>query len=225
MNLFWGLGLPGGLIVGLLLLLRTAKHLKFFSRVSRDLDQIDIANEVREVRIRELEMLMSAEADTFFRDEVNLTRRQQREGVSRRVREIRKWLHFMIANAALFEQVARFRMAGIAEQDVELEAGDPDSPYKLMDRASMVHFMATVCLGRLAVVELRRSIWPIYVPSLAGELRVAGCDLIVWYRHLMREILELAQEYDEKHEGLYERFTLQLTGTCTIEHAVELNRI
>jgi hypothetical protein len=224
MNLFWGLGFPIVLLLSLLLGLRWTTRLHFFSLKARDLNQIDIANEVREVRIRELEILVSADADAFFRDDLNLAFLQRREAVSKRMSETRKWLHLMISNAELFEQVARFRIGEIEKKE---SADDTEeiSPYRLMDRACMVRVIAVICLGKLTLLEMRRIVWPLYLPALAGRFRVGDRDLILWYRHLMKDVLEMAKRYDDDYEGFYERFTLQLTGTCSIEQAVELNRI
>jgi hypothetical protein len=219
---FWHFVLPGMFLVLAGLAARWAVRLQFFSRSARDLDQIDIPNEVREIRINEFEMLVSDEADFSFKHAWQLTRPQGRQAVTWRLREARKWLHLLIANAALFQEIARFHIQAAASADPD-SASPHDLHFRVMDRAAMVHLMAATCLAKLTLIDLCHILWPTYVPKLAGRFQVRGHDLIEWYRHLAKEILELAQKsYDDI---TYTRFIFQLTGLSNIEEASRLNRL
>lgn len=223
MSLTWLSAVPLFLSAIALVALWTAKRLQFFSHIARHLDQIDIPNEVREIRINELEMLVCDEADWQFKHAWNLTRWQRREAVSRRLRESRKWLHLLIANAALFQEVARFHIQATDSSGSDSDLKEDDLPFQVMDQASMVHLMAAVCLAKLLMVDFCRILWPLYVPELADQFQLRGHDLIVWYRRLAKEILELAKrEYDDV---TYTRFIFQLTGLFTVEEAAGLNRL
>lgn len=222
MNMIWLRVVPVLLAAIALAAFWIAKRLQFFSRSARDLDQIDIPNEVSEIRINELEMLVGDEADFYFKHAFQLTPWQRRQAVSRRLRETRKWLHLVIANAALFEEIARFRIQ--ADSAATESAADwQELPFRIMDRAAAVHLMAATCLAKLLLIDLCRIFWPIYVPALADHFQVRGHDLIAWYRHLAREMLQLAQQsYDDI---TFTRFIFQLTGLFSIEEAARLNRL
>lgn len=223
MSPLWDLVLPGISFVAVAVGVRFARNLSFFSRRARDLDQIDIPNEVREIRINELEMLVCDEADARFKFAWSLTPWQRRAAVTRRMQEVRKWLRLIISNATLFQEVARFHL-----QDTCSDVGDCDPEeqpllFKVMDRAASVRLIAGTCLLKLMIVDFYRVLWPTHVPALADRFQVRGQDLIVWYRHLVKEILELTAEYYD--DVTYARFILQLTGLFTLEEAAALNRV
>ena len=223
MNVFWDLAAPGTLFLVAGLSVRWAKNLKFFSHAARDLDKVDIPNEVKEVRINELEMLISDEADWYFKHAWKLTRWQRRQAVTRRMQEARNLLHLVISNAALFQEVARFHIRAADSGESEPASNDRDFAFRLMDRAATVHFVAATCMAKLLLVDVCRILWPTYVPALADHFQVRGHDLIAWYRHLAKEMLELAEKcYDEI---TYTRFIFQLTGGFTVEDASTLNRL
>lgn len=214
------------LIAAAAFLFLLGKSLRFFSRSARHLDQIDIPNEINEIRIKELEALVGDEADWMVKSAWKTSPWERRRAVANRHRQIRKWLHLLISNSALFCEVARFH---IQEMD-SAEAGakvfyaeNPELPTRVMDRAALLQFMAAVCLGKLLLLDCCRLVWPLYVPQLADHFQVRGDDLIAWYRRLGKEMLELAQHYYD--DITYRRFIFQLTGVFTVEEAAALNRL
>lgn len=222
MNMIWLRVIPVFLAAVALIAFWAAKKLQFFSRSARGLDLIDIPNEVSEIRINELEMLVGDEADFYFKHAWTLTPWQRRKAVTRRLREVRKWLHLVIDNAVLFQEIARFRIQATAA-DADSEAIEQDLSFRVMDRATTVHLIAATCLAKLLLIDLCRLLWPAYVPALADHFQVRGHDLISWYRHLAKEMLQLAQKsYDDL---TYTRFIFQLTGLFSIEEATRLNRL
>ena len=215
MSQFWIILFPAWIafIIGIL------HQLRFFSRSARNLNRVDIPNEVKEVRINEVEMLVGVEADGYFLYAWNLTRWQRRQATGRRLREARKWLHLIIANAVLFQEVARFHI----EQANYSEKKDDVLARKVMDRANTVHLIAVMCLGKLAAIEVCRTVWPLWIPELADYFQLKGQDLTAWYRHLMIAMLKLVSErYDDV---TYTRFIFQLTGLCEAEEAESLGRL
>ena len=219
----WLVVVPLLLAVAVLVLLAIAKSLHFFSRAARHLHQIDISNEVSEIRINELEALVGDEADWMFKNAWKITPWERRRAVTNRHRQIRKWLYLLISNSALFCEVARFHI-----EQADLEKADPATakfalPIRVLDRAAMLQFMAAVCLGKLLLLDCWRVVQPFYVPQLSDHFLVRGNDLILWYRHLGKEMLELAQKYYD--DITYTRFIFQLTGVFTVEEAAELNRL
>lgn len=211
MSLTWLAVAPLFLAAAALMVLWTAKRLLFFSREARDLGQINISTEVRELRIHELELLASNQADRHRTPSKALTRRQRHQEITQKLQETRQWLHLIIANAALFQEVARFRIQAADCGRVALTVNEDDLPFKVMDRASMVHLIAAACLVKLHLIDFFRTVLPIYMPELANQFRVRGCDLIAWYRDLAKEMLTLAKEYSD--DLTYDRFAAQLSGS------------
>lgn len=213
MSLFWMLLMPAFLLfVGGIVFY--AVQLKFFSSRTRDLDQIDIANEVGEIRLSELEMLVSQATDVS-----NLAPEQRRQALAQRLQNTIQWLHLIVSNATLFQEVARFHIQGPATPHVgslaEIE-GD-DLPFRVMDRASVVRFVAAACLIKLRLVEFCRILLPAYVPAVAIPFPLRGYDLRTWYPRLAKEMLQLAkQNYDD---AIYARLNHQLTGLFPLEKA------
>lgn len=222
MSMIWFSAVPLLLMATALATLWTAKRLLFFSHAARSLDQIDIPNEISEIRINELEMLVGDEADFYFKHAGELTPWQRRQAVTRRMREVRKWLHLVISNAALFQEVARFRIQAAAADDPD-SADLNDLHFRVMDRAAMVHFMAAACLAKLWLINFFRIVRPTYVPVLADRFQVRGHDLIAWYRHMAKDMLELTQQFYD--DVTYTRFIFQLTGLFSVEEACRLNRL
>lgn len=224
MTSIWFVILPV-LIAAAAFLFLLGKSLRFFSHSARNLDQIDIPNEVREIRINELEALVGDEADWMFKNAWKITPWERRRAVTNRHRQIRKWLHLLISNCALFCEVARFHIQqNSAEAEAVADNSDKsDLPVRVMDRAALLQLMAAVCLGKLLLLDCCRLVWPLYVPQLADHFQVRGYDLIAWYRHLGKEVLELAQHYYD--DITYTRFIFQLTGVFTVKEAAELNRL
>lgn len=223
MNLLWALVLPGTFVLVALIAARWAVRLQFFSAAARGLDQIDIPNEVTEIRINELEMLVGNEADSDFQHVLKLTRWERRQAVTRRLREARTCLHLIISNAALFQQIARFRIEQAASSKSDDASAQQDLAFHLMDRAATVHLIAATCLARLLLVDMCRLLWPMYVPRFANRFQFRGNDLIVWYRHLASEMLAFAQKHYD--DFTCARFTFQLTGLPSLEEAARLKRL
>lgn len=216
MSLFGTILLPAFLILAGALMLHLVQ-LKLFSRSARDLDRIDIPNEVREIPINQVEMLAGEEADVYFRHAWKITRWERRQATSSRMRHTRKWIYYIIANAVVFQEVARFHIEFPEEQ------GDEALPRKVMERATSVQIIAVACLAKLAIIDACRVVWPLYIPELADHFQFRGHDLIAWYRQLAKDMLQLAQE--EYDDITYTRFIFQLTGLCTLEEAEGLNRL
>ena len=213
MNPFWDFALPSALLLLVGLAVRWAKNLQFFSRAARGLDQIDIPSEISEIRMKEFETLVNHEADSYLRQARHLTRSQRRQAVTQRLRETRRWLHLIISNAALFQEVARFRIHQATSTG--LTPDEHDVAFQIMDRAAVVHLMAATCLAKLRLIDICRFFWPFYVPRLANCFQVRRHDLIAWYRHLAKEMLDLAQKhYDHL---TYNRLISQLTGSFSVE--------
>lgn len=226
MNLFWAFGLPAMVVVVVTAGVLWARGLQFFSSVARDLDRVDIPNEVGEIRINELEMLVGDEADWMFKNAWKITRWERRRAVSNRHRQVRKWLHLLISNAALFREIARFHIQEAISTKAEATGDQPDKsdlPFRVMDRAAMVQFMAAACLVKLRLLDFCRMVQPFYVPQLADHFQVRGHDLVTWYRHMGKEMLELTQHYYD--DITYTRFIFQLTGLFNVEEASRLNRL
>jgi hypothetical protein len=225
MTSIWLVVLPV-LIAAVAFLFLLGRNLRFFSHSARHLDQIDIPNEVQEIRINELEALVGDEADWMFRNAWQITRQERLRAVADRHRQIRKWLHLLISNCALFCEVARFHIQQADSANADVTVPDPTNPdvaIRVMDRAALLQLMAAVCLGKLLLLDCCRLACPLYVPQLADHFQVRGHDLLAWYRHLGKEMLELAQHYYD--DITYKRFIFQLTGVFTIEEAAELNRL
>lgn len=230
MNLLWAFGFPVAVVVAFIAgVVLWARKLQFFSYSARDLDKVDIPNEVREIRINELDALASERADELFTKEWNITRWERRRAISNRHRHIRKWLRLLISNAALFREVARFHIREAEEtSSAGGQAGNADSnqsalPNRVLERAVMLQFIAAVCLIKLRWLDCCRLVRPFYAPQLANRLQVRGHDLISWYRHMGKEMLDLTQHYYD--DITYTRFIFQLTGVFTLEDAAELNRL
>lgn len=174
MSLFWAVFLPS-LFSGLCVLgFVCAARLHFLSRGVRSLERIDIPNEVKEVGINELQMLTGDEADVYFEHAWDLTRWERWKVTGARMRETRKWLHFVIADAVLFQEVARFQIQAAGTTAGDLKNEKQDLAFRVLDRASTAQFMATFCLGKLALQDFYRMVWPLYIPKLAGRFEVRG---------------------------------------------------
>jgi hypothetical protein len=225
MNVFWAFAFPAIIATAAVVFVQWARSLHFFNHSARHLDQIDIPNEVKEIRITEVEMLAGPEADFFFRhgyfeketNDLELTGRELRMAIKRRLREARKWMHLIISNAALFQEVARFHLQWASSEEAEQWEKEDQLPFKVMDRALGVQLIAVTCLVRLTVIEARHMVWPFYAPQLAGQFHFRECDLVSWYRHLAKEILDLTQKYYD--DITYTRFLFQLTGFLNLEEA------
>jgi hypothetical protein len=225
MRLFWDVVFPGMVLLIVWLAGRWTEYLQFFSRKARCLVKVDIPNEVSEVRTEELEMLVCDEADFLFNYgwEEEVSRWQRRDVVTRRLRNARRWLRLIIANATLFQEVARYCVQQPEPPANDLEQQIDDLAVKVLDRGAELHFMAVACLAKLALVEAVRFVSPIYRPLLADHFQVRGKDLILWYRHLAKDMLDLAKIHTD--DVTYTRFVFQLTGFFTIEEAEAINRI
>lgn len=219
----WLMTVPLLVAGALFVVLSTAKRLQFFSRAARHLEQIDIPNEVIEIRINELDALIGDQADWMFKNAWKITRWERRRGVSNRHRHIRKWLYLIVSNCVLFSEVARFHLQEAESPEGDAPDNSSDLSLRVLDRAAMLQFMAAICLGKLLLFDCRRLVWPFYVPFLSDHFQVRGHDLIAWYRHLGREMLELVQHYYD--DVTYTRFIYQLTGTFTVEDAAQLDRL
>lgn len=209
MGVFWAAFLPTFVILFSVAALQ-ARKLRFFSSVARNLDKVDIPNEIREIRINELEMLVGDEADWMFKNAWEITRWERRRAVTNRHRQVRKWLHLLISNAALFREIARFHIQEAISAEAEATSDHPDKsdlPFRVMDRAAMVQFMAAACLVKLRLLDCCRMVQPFYVPQLADHFQVRGHDLVAWYRHMGKEMLELTQHYYD--DITYTRFIFQ----------------
>src|SRR5436190_23190977 len=132
MSMVWAALFPALFILLTVIVVLSARSVHFFSRIARDLDKIDIPNEVKEVRINELEMLISDEADWYFKHAWKLTRWQRRQAVTRRMQEARNLLHLVISNAALFQEVARFHIRAADSGESEPASHDRDLAFRLM---------------------------------------------------------------------------------------------
>ncbi len=208
MSLTWLAVTPPFLAALVLMGLWMAKRLRFFSHQARDLDQIDIRNEISEVSIQELEMLLCHQASSDCSHIAELTRSQRRQQAEKRLLETSQWLRVIIANAALFQEVARFRIQAADSPNADLAGCENELPYKVMDRASMVHLMAAACLAKLQVIHFCALLWPIYVPVLNHQFQIFGHDVVTWYRDLGKEMLDLAKQYYD--DLTYSRFAAQL---------------
>ncbi|HEY6250404.1 MAG TPA: hypothetical protein VI685_10625 [Candidatus Angelobacter sp.] len=222
MSPLWISVVPLLLAAILLAALWLAKRLQFFSHAARSLDQIDIPNEVREIRINELEMLIGNGTDFYFKHAWELTPRQRRAAVAKRLRETRKWLYLVISNAALFQEVARFRIQMAASADPD-SVNPEDLHFRIMDRAATVHLIAAVCVLKLLLIEACRTVRPAYEPALVNRFQVLGHALIPGYRHMAKDMLLLAQQYYDKMT--YNHLIFQLTGLASVEEAALLNRL
>lgn len=197
------------------------KRLRFFSRAARHLHQIDIPNEVSEIRINDLEALVGSEADWRL-NAPETTLRERHRAITARHRELRKRLRLLISNCALFCEVARFHIRQMDPEEADSPEARSGLPFRVMDRAAIVQFMAAACLVKLMLVDCCRTVCPLYVPHSAGHFQVQGRDLVACYRHLGKEMLELAKQYYD--DLTYSRFIFQLTGLFTVEEAAQLNR-
>lgn len=219
----FGLTLLPAFLIFIGMIVSRVAQLRLLSRSSRHLDQIDIPNEVKEVRINEVEMLASVEADFHFLYAWKLTRWQRRQATGRRVREARKWLHLIISNATLFQEIARFHIERAASPQAASSEKEDELASQVLGRASTVQVIAAVCLAKLAVIDVCRVIFPLYVPELAGHFQFRGQDLTAWYRHLLKDMLQLAKTYYD--DITYTRFIFQLTGLFDVEAAEGLSRL
>lgn len=216
MSVFAAVLFPAFLIFASLITLR-ASQLRLFSRSARDLDRIDIPNEVREIPINQVEMLAGEEADVYFRHAWKITRWERRQATGKRLEHARKRIYYIISNAVVFQEVARFHIEFPEEQ------GNEALPRKVMERATRVQIIAVACLAKLAIIDACRVVWPLYIPELADHFQFRGHDLIAWYRQMAKDMLQLAQE--EYDDITYTRFIFQLTGLCTVEEAEGLGRL
>lgn len=216
--------IPALFLLVLFTCVQTAKRLGFLSRQARHLDQVDIPNEVREIRLENLAMLLSEELD-HEATKSDLHPLQRRLIVNKRFRELRKTLYLIIDNAGVFRDVARFHLLYQYPDEPELEPDPEELAFAahISGRAFAVQVLAAVCLGKLLLLDLRRIVQPSYSPNLAGRFRLRNLDLISWYRHMANSMLSFTAKYYD--EDLYTRFILQLTGVFKIETARELNRL
>ena len=216
--------IPLVLISGLFACFWTARQLGFLTRNPRDLDHVDIPNEVREIRLENLAMLLSEELDQEAA-KADLHPLQRRLIVNKRFRDLRKMLYLIIDNAGVFRDVARFHLLYEDPDDPELEPDAEELAFAshIAGRAFAVQVVVTVCLGKLLLLNIRRIVQPSYSPNLAGRFRLRDHDLISWYRHRANSMLPFTAKYYD--EDLYTRFILQLTGVFKIETARELNRL
>lgn len=193
-----------------------AMRLKFFSNEARDLEEVRW--ELQELRIEEFEMLVSARADEYINEDWNLRPQQRRAACASRLNFTRDWLHRIIANATLFEQIARYCIRqSIAAGESSVEQND--LPLKVLDRAAMCHLMAAICLVRLRLLELYRIAWPFYMPSLADRFEIRGHSLVAWYQHLVEDVLELASQ--DQRDWMYGDLLFMLTGLVEMPEAGE----
>src|ERR1051326_4101025 len=197
--------IPLILVSGLFACFWTARQLGFLTRTPRNLDHVDIPNEVREIRLENLAMLLSEELD---REAVkaDLHPLQCRLIVNKRFRDLRKMLYLIIDNAGVFRDVARFHLLYEDPDDPKLESDAEELAFAahIRGRAFALQVLATVCLGKLLLLDLRRIIQPSYSPNLAGRFRLRDLDLISWYRHTANSMLSFTAKYYD--EDLYTRF-------------------
>jgi hypothetical protein len=208
MSLFLAVLLPALLLLTIAMVVRFAVHLKFFSKEARDFE--DVRWDLKELRIEEFEMLVCPRADEYINEDWNLSARQRRQACTSRLNFTRDWLHRIVENAVLFEQVARFRLRQAAAAADQTPMDDNDLGFKILDRAAMCHFMAAVCLARLHFLGFCRIAWPFYMPSLAGRFEVRGHSLVAWYQHLVEDVLELASQ--DERDWLHGDLLFMLTG-------------
>jgi hypothetical protein len=78
-------------------------------------------------------------------------------------------------------------------------------------------------LVKLALIDACRFVWPLYIPELADHFQFRGQDLIAWYRHSAKDMLQLAKTYYD--DITYTRFIFQLTGLFKVEDAEGLSRL
>jgi hypothetical protein len=216
MTSIWLVVLPLLFAAGAFLFL-LAKNLRFFSRAARHLDQIDISNEISEISVYELEGLVGGGAD--FTGKTTL--RERHRAITARHREIRKRLRLLISNCALFCEVARVHIREMDPGEADSPQGKSGLPLRVMDRAAIVQFMAAACLVKLILLDCCRAVCPLYVPHSANHFQLRGHDLVAGYRHLGKEVLELAKQYYD--DITYKRLIFQLTGAFTIQEAAELS--
>jgi len=169
-------------------------------------------------------MLLSEELDQEA-TKADLHPLQRRLIVNKRFRDLRKMLYLIIDNAGVFRDVALFHLLYEDPDEPKLEPDAEELAFaaQIRGRAFAVQVLATVCLGKLLLLDLRRIIQPSYSPNMAGRFRLRDLDLISWYRHMANFILSFTAKYYD--EDLYTRFILQLTGVFKIETARELNRL
>ena len=208
MNSMWSIYLPAFLALIIGIAAHLAVRLKFFSKKARDLKTVHL--EFKEVRIDEFGMLVCAEADNLVNYEWRLTRGERRKVAAERIKRARGFLRRIAVNGALSLEVARFEIRKIEEETGRRLLERNHLAARLFDRAAMCHFMAAVCLARMYFLEFCMIAWPFYVPDFGGRFEVRGYDLVLWYEHMVEDVLEVASE--DEREYLYENTLFMLTG-------------
>jgi hypothetical protein len=208
MNPMWAIFLPAFVVLIFGIAGYLAVRLKFFSRKAREL--VFVHRDFKEVRIDEFGMLVCAEADNLVNYEWRLTRAERRMVAAERIKRARGFLRRIAVNGALSLEVARFQIRKIEKETGNRLLQRDHLSTRLFDRAAMCHFMAAVCLARMYFLEFCMIALPFYVPDFSGRFEVRGYDLVVWYEHLVEDVLEVASE-DERH-WLYENTLFMLTG-------------
>jgi hypothetical protein len=197
----------------------TAKRLQFFSAGARDLGEVRW--ELKELRIEDFDTLLCPRSDEFVNYAWDLTPSERWKACSNRLKLTRDWLHVIISNATLFEQVGRYCARQAADPTGEallnhpLNEDENDLALKIMDRASMCHVMAALCLAKLELIEFCRIAWPSYTPRLAGLPVVRGHSLVAWYQHLVEDVLDLASR--DKRDWMYGDILFMLTGVLELD--------
>lgn len=207
MSLYWFVLVPCLLVVAgaFFVWLRT---LGFFSKRVREL--VEVHQEFKEVRIDEFGMLVGAEADNLVNYEWRLTRGERRKVATERIKRARGFLRRIAVNGKLSLEVARFQIRKIEKEKGNRLLERDHLSTRLFDRAAMCHFMAAVCLARMYFLEFCMIAWPFYVPDFGGRFEVRGYDLVVWYEHMVEDVLEVASE--DERDYLYENTLFMLTG-------------
>ena len=208
MNSLWAIFLPAFLVLVIGIVAHLAVQLKFFSKKARDLKTVHL--EFKEVRIDEFGMLVCAEADNLVNYEWRLTRGERRKVAAERIKRARGFLGRIAVNGALSLEVARFQIRKFEEETGNRLLERNHLSARLFDRAAMCHFMAAVCLARMYFLEFCMIAWPFYVPDFGGRFEVRGYDLVVWYEHMVEDVLEVASE--DERDYLYENTLFMLTG-------------
>ena len=208
MTFVWSIFLPSFVLLIILVAAHWAVQLKFFSRKARDLKTVH--QEFQEVRIDEFGMLVCAEADNLVNYEWRLTRGERRKVAAERIKRARGFLGRIAVNGALSLEVARFEIRKFEEETGNRLLERNRLSTRLFDRAAMCHFMAAVCLARMYLLEFCMIAWPFYVPDFGGRFEVRGYDLIVWYEHMVEDVLEVASQDERRY--LYENTLFMLTG-------------
>jgi len=212
MSLFWFVAVPVLLLVAGVSFCWWLRRLGFFSTRVRGLVKVHL--DFEEVRIDEFGMLVCAEADNLVNYEWRLTRAERRKVAVERIKRAQSFLGRIAVNGALSLEVARFQIRKFEEETGNRLLERNHLSARLFDRAAMCHFMAAVCLVRMYLLEFLMIAWPFCVPDLGGRFEVRGYDLVVWYEHMVEDVLEVASQ-DERHY-LYENTLFMLTGFVAI---------